>query len=200
MRGSLLSALQSHTPHTFKMCLEQPTLSSCAVTRAQVVLSLPTHTWLLAVPCAQYDETPDGERHHPYYDAPEDRMKNLSVNQPPPEPNVDFSRYYCHVFVPTREAVASAMCVFRRYHVCVCVHEMSPPWPSSACHICGRDLGVMAQSRQRGGPESPGHATRPSMPRLAIFWAFPCYFVESLLMFHILQGRGHYASGLRCPA
>merc|ERR1712216_365565 len=39
-----------------------------------------------------YDETPDGERHHPYYDAPEDRMKNLSVNQPPPEPNVDFSR------------------------------------------------------------------------------------------------------------
>ena len=164
VRGSLLSALQSHIPHTFKMCLEQPTLSSCAVTRAQVVLSLPTHTWLLAVPCAQYDETPDGERHHPYYDAPEDRMKNLSVNQPPPEPNADFSRCYCHVFVPTREAGASAMCVFRRYHVCVRTRDVPTLaqqrvphlWPGSRCD---GTVSAAGRTRKSWARNTPIHAT-----------------------------------------
>jgi len=43
-----------------------------------------------------FDTNPAGEdRHHPYFDAPEDKLKeagHLSVNQPPPEPNADFSR------------------------------------------------------------------------------------------------------------
>ena len=41
-----------------------------------------------------YDTNAFGEdRHHPYYDAPEDRLAaagRLSINQPPPEPKVPF--------------------------------------------------------------------------------------------------------------
>ena len=46
----------------------------------------------------QFDTNPTGEdRHHPYFDAPEDKIAKagkLSVGKAPPEPNADFRRYF----------------------------------------------------------------------------------------------------------
>merc|ERR1712216_1014799 len=56
-----------------------------------------------------FDVNPAGEeRHHPYFDAPEDKLAaagHLSVNQPPPEPNSDFSRNHPDFDAPIEKMV-----------------------------------------------------------------------------------------------
>lgn len=58
-----------------------------------------------------YYSNPKGEeRHHPYYDAPEDKLAaagHLSVNQPPPEPNSDFSRNHPDFDAPVEKMIES---------------------------------------------------------------------------------------------
>jgi len=59
----------------------------------------------------QFDTNPAGEdRNHPYYDAPEDKLKkagHLSVNQPPPEPNANFARNHPDFDAPAEKMVAA---------------------------------------------------------------------------------------------
>mmetsp|Transcript_35519 Transcript_35519/g.52151 ORF Transcript_35519/g.52151 Transcript_35519/m.52151 type:complete len:209 (+) Transcript_35519:22-648(+) len=58
-----------------------------------------------------FDKNPKGEeRHHPYFDAPEDKLAaagHLSVNQPPPEPNSDFSRNHPDFDAPVERMIES---------------------------------------------------------------------------------------------